>query len=361
MIEDNHWVKKQPSIWQGIVLDAASALRTSVQTAMLNHIIQARLAINSVILNVASAVKSSNNHHQVWSLHSKTYVESKSASLWCSRVATSYCHVVIPAVVLRTRRHACLVSNPSALRKCQKAPKDWNALRMTFVLSASAQELVRNLVLDWIVATSCISTALRLRYKSNGMVLVSSLIIFHALSASKSWVRSPVHSFRLFLIRSLHSRTVSLRWLWNARSSKIYIKTLDWKSKVMRSLMIYKGSLWRNCRTICVLSAQIRTSVVWKIAMLLKMIIRISRKKNWFAENARQLLLEEELKIVRPTAKTSSNSNASFAARLLNGSAGEILISVSRVIRNNVVEIMFQESREINYLNVQVKQSAHWR
>ena len=89
------------------------------------------------------------------------------------------------------------------------------------------------------------------------------------------------------------------------------------------------------------------------------MIIRISRKKNWFAANARRLLSEVELKIVRPMAKTLLNLNASSAARLLNGFAGVILISVNRVIRNNVAEIMFQESREINYLNVLVKQSAH--
>ena len=44
---------------------------------------------------------------------------------------------------------------------------------------------------------------------------------------------------------------------------------------------------------------------------------------------------------------------SSFVVRYRNGSAGEILIFARHATKDNVTEIMFQESRETNYQNVQ--------
>lgn len=47
--------------------------------------------------------------------------------------------------------------------------------------------------------------------------------------------------------------------------------------------------------------------------------------------------------------------NANFVVQLLNGFVGVILISVSHVTKNNVMEIIFLGSQEINFQNVLAK------
>ena len=56
-----------------------------------------------------------------------------------------------------------------------------------------------------------------------------------------------------------------------------------------------------------------------------------------------QYPLKEEHQIVKNMEQNSSSSNADFAVLLHNGSVGGQLISVSPVIRNKWLEIMFQE------------------
>jgi hypothetical protein len=74
----------------------------------------------------------------------------------------------------------------------------------------------------------------------------------------------------------------------------------------------------------------------------------ISRKKNWFVVNAQLSVLEVASKVVKSMEPIISNLNASFAVQLLSGSVGVILIFVSLVIKNNVLETMFQGNPEIS-------------
>ena len=68
-----------------------------------------------------------------------------------------------------------------------------------------------------------------------------------------------------------------------------------------------------------------------------------------------QYPLKEEHQIVKNMEQNSSSSNADFAVLLHNGSVGGQLISVSPVIRNKWLEIMFQENLRRNYLNARVE------
>ena len=62
---------------------------------------------------------------------------------------------------------------------------------------------------------------------------------------------------------------------------------------------------------------------------------------------------------VRSMAKTSLNSNVSFAALLPNGSVGVIHISVSHAIRSSAVETMCLGSQKISFRNVGARQSVN--
>jgi len=86
--------------------------------------------------------------------------------------------------------------------------------------------------------------------------------------------------------------------------------------------------------------------------------IRLSKKKSLFVENALLSVWAAESRTARSMVLTLSNSNASFAAQFLNGSAGVTRISVSHVIRSNVEEITFQESPETNFPNAPEKKNA---
>ena len=61
------------------------------------------------------------------------------------------------------------------------------------------------------------------------------------------------------------------------------------------------------------------------------------------------------LKIAKPTAWTSLNINANSAARLLNGSAGVIHISVSPATKSNVQATTCRENPAISYRSVKEK------
>ena len=86
---------------------------------------------------------------------------------------------------------------------------------------------------------------------------------------------------------------------------------------------------------------------------------RISRKKSWFAVSAPLSALEVESKIVKNMELTLSNSSASSVVQLLNGSVGVIRISVSHVIKSNVVEITCQGNQKTNCQNALARLSAH--
>lgn len=76
-------------------------------------------------------------------------------------------------------------------------------------------------------------------------------------------------------------------------------------------------------------------------------------------ENALQLPLEAESKIARSMVKILSNSSANSAVPLLNGFAGEILTSVSRVTSGNAVATTFRGSRKINFRSAMDQANAH--
>ena len=62
---------------------------------------------------------------------------------------------------------------------------------------------------------------------------------------------------------------------------------------------------------------------------------------------------------VKNTAQNLLNSNVNSAVILLLGSVGEQLTSVNHVIRDNVLEIMFQGKRERIFLSVQARKIVH--
>jgi hypothetical protein len=59
-----------------------------------------------------------------------------------------------------------------------------------------------------------------------------------------------------------------------------------------------------------------------------------------------------QFKIAKNMVKILFSLNVNFAVVQLNGSAGEILIFVNHVIKDNVQEIMSQNTQRINYQNV---------
>lgn len=75
---------------------------------------------------------------------------------------------------------------------------------------------------------------------------------------------------------------------------------------------------------------------------------------NWFAENALLKVWVRAKLIVQNMEWNLLNLNANSVATLLNGSVGEILTSVSLVIKDKMMEIMCQENLGVSYLNVQV-------
>ena len=58
---------------------------------------------------------------------------------------------------------------------------------------------------------------------------------------------------------------------------------------------------------------------------------------------------------MKNTAQNLLNSNVNSAVILLLGSVGEQLTSVNHVIRDNVLEIMFQGKRERIFQSVQAR------
>jgi len=68
-----------------------------------------------------------------------------------------------------------------------------------------------------------------------------------------------------------------------------------------------------------------------------------SRKKNSFAENVLLLQLVVVKRLVKLTEQILSSTSVNSAVTYHSGSVGEIHISVSLVIRDNVPEIMYQE------------------
>ena len=62
---------------------------------------------------------------------------------------------------------------------------------------------------------------------------------------------------------------------------------------------------------------------------------------------------------MKNTAQNLLNSNVNSAVILLLGSVGEQLTSVNHVIRDNVLEIMFQGKRERIFLSVQARKIVH--
>ena len=83
-----------------------------------------------------------------------------------------------------------------------------------------------------------------------------------------------------------------------------------------------------------------------------------SNLRNLFAVSAPLLVLEQVLQTVVNMEPTILSSNASFAALSLNGSAGEIHISVNHVTKNRWMETMFLENLKQNFQNVQDQQDA---
>lgn len=73
-------------------------------------------------------------------------------------------------------------------------------------------------------------------------------------------------------------------------------------------------------------------------------------KNNWFVLNVVTFLL----KIVQNMVLISYNLNVNFVVQQLNGFAGEILIFVNPVIKNNVMETMCQNIQNNNCQNVKV-------
>lgn len=148
---------------------------------------------------------------------------------------------------------------------------------------------------------------------------------------------------------------------WKGQNLKIFTRVKGWKLKVIGFIMICKHLPYISCLITSVSNAKSHILEVWKTVSKARMHITISRKRSWYAVNVHLWVLEAVLKLARSMELISSNSNASSVAPSPSGSAGEIHISVSRVIRNSVVVITYQGRPKISCQNVQGKQSVRWK
>lgn len=92
--------------------------------------------------------------------------------------------------------------------------------------------------------------------------------------------------------------------------------------------------------------------------MLRIKITQTSKKKNLCVESVLRVRLGEGRRLVRIMALILSNSNANFAVQSLNGSAGEILIFASLVIKSSVLAIIFLGKRKKSCHNAQERRSV---
>ena len=88
------------------------------------------------------------------------------------------------------------------------------------------------------------------------------------------------------------------------------------------------------------------------------MITKISKRKNWCAENVQHLLYEVVLRTAQNMGHTLSNLSASFVVLSHNGSVGEIHISASHATRSSAVETTFQGKPKISCQSVQGQESV---
>jgi hypothetical protein len=152
-----------------------------------------------------------------------------------------------------------------------------------------------------------------------------------------------------------------LKKQWKGQSLKTFTRVKGWKQKVIGFIMISKHLPCISCRITNVSNAKIRILEEWKIVSKGRMHITISRKRSWYAVNVHLLELEVVLNFARSMELISSNSNASSVAPSPSGSVGVIHISVSHVIRNSAVGIMYQGRPKISCQNVLGKPSVRWK
>mgnify|MGYP006959894974 FL=1 len=82
--------------------------------------------------------------------------------------------------------------------------------------------------------------------------------------------------------------------------------------------------------------------------------LKVTMKNNWFVQDAVTFRL-----ITVPNMETILLSlNVNFVVLSPNGSVGEILIFVNRVIKDNVMVIMYQNMKDTNCQNVKVLENA---
>lgn len=81
-----------------------------------------------------------------------------------------------------------------------------------------------------------------------------------------------------------------------------------------------------------------RTLVAKKTAFALSKSHNSSSQKSWSAASARKLRFRAESRVVKLMDPSTSTSNVSFVATLLNGSVGEIPTFVRAATRDNAKE-----------------------
>lgn len=114
---------------------------------------------------------------------------------------------------------------------------------------------------------------------------------------------------------------------------------------------------WQFMLTLCVLNVKSLIlegeKIVHKWWITIKM-LKVTMKNNWFVQDAVTFRL-----ITVPNMETILLSlNVNFVVLSPNGSVGEILIFVNRVIKDNVMVIMYQNMKDTNCQNVKVLENA---
>jgi len=128
----------------------------------------------------------------------------------------------------------------------------------------------------------------------------------------------------------------------------------NWKIKVHLTLVSQNNMQWLYMHIFNATSVRVHISeeekIVWPLWINLKMLEDHLKLNNWFVPTAAKY----QSKIARNMGKTSFNSNVNFVVALLNGFAGEILIFVSHVIKDNVMEIMWVNIQRISFRNAKL-------
>jgi len=143
--------------------------------------------------------------------------------------------------------------------------------------------------------------------------------------------------------------------LWTDLSSNNYKKVMkNWKIKVHLTLVSQNNMLWLYMHIFNATSVRVHISeeekIVWPLWINLKMLEDHLKLNNWFVLTAAKY----QSKIARNMGKTSFNSNVNFVVALLNGFVGEILIFVSHVIKDNVMEIMWVNIQRTSFRNAKL-------